>query len=143
VPRGLAARRCRPQYEAALRLDPAYSLAHNNSATFVCGRRVDEARREYEAPWLGPRNAEAHNNLARRSSLQPGCRGDSAVTRAIALRPIYPKRTSIWRAPTHPPVNSSGDRAAAAADTQRRCGQDRSARARSRAAADLRAAAKR
>ena len=82
-----------PHYEAAVRIDPRYSFAHNNLGNIrLAAGRVDEARREYErAVESAPGNAEAQNNLG--AVLLAS--GDAAgavphLEEAIRLRPVYP-----------------------------------------------------
>ena len=83
-----------PHYEAALRLDPAYSLAHNNLGNLhLAGGRIGEARREYErAVTAGPNNAEAHNNLGALMLASGDASGAIPHLRqAVELRPFYPE----------------------------------------------------
>jgi len=95
---------------SALRLDPAYSLAHNNLEPSSGAGRVDEARREYE-----PRASGAQ----RRSAQQPGAALLASNQAAAAFpltrpsrAPIYPEGTSIWRALRNPPSIRAAIRAA-------------------------------
>jgi tetratricopeptide (TPR) repeat protein len=81
------------EYEAAVRIDPAYSSAHNNLGNLrLAAGRLAEARQEYErAVEHGPSNAEAHNNLGAVLIVDDPARAIALLQRAIALRPEYPE----------------------------------------------------